>query len=373
MVYKPQDTQYNINCGSIGFLQGERKLRMAYCLGNGIWESVFAVPSAVTDQYLKIASGLSVKVLLLILRNQGNLALNEIAEILGQSASDIQDAIYYWIECGVILPTDTGKNGISEIHMEGAQTGKAVGSQFVPAEEKASGTDTGIGTDSPHRIEIVTRGRRRLSADEIHTMSVSDENIAHLLQETQSIIGSTLTPIATETILSLYTYHGMKPDLILMLMQYCKSIEKETSMRYIEKMAADWMDRGIDAHEKAEEEILRLSQIHSVEGKIKAALGIYNRSLITSEKKYIAKWTTEYKQDIQLISFAYERTVEVKGAPNFAYTNGILSNWHQRGITTVAQAKKDIREYTASTPPPKKSNASYDMNELESMITCGDI
>lgn len=351
---------------------------MAFCLGNGMWEQVFAVPSAVTDQYLKIASGLSVKVLLLILRNSGNLNTAEIAVLLGQSVSDIQDAIYYWVECGVLVPKEAAETCVvPKQSME--QPNSADSLPAAPVEEAVCITqplqqviENHTAAEPARKVQTVTSGRRRLTTAEINEMAQADENIEYLLQETQSVIGKPLTPIVTETVMVLYSYHGMQPDLILMLMHYCVSNGKE-SMRYIEKMAADWLDRGIDSHEKAEEELVRLSRSNTAERKIKAAFGIYDRNLVTSEKKYIEKWMNEYQQDIQLICIAFERAVELKGSLNFPYINGILSNWYQRGVTTTAQAIKEIRE---NKPPSKQAaslNASYDMNELENMITCGDI
>ena len=40
-----------------------------YICGNGVWSSVFAVPSDVVDKYIKLAGAAQLKVLLWILRN----------------------------------------------------------------------------------------------------------------------------------------------------------------------------------------------------------------------------------------------------------------------------------------------------------------
>lgn len=342
---------------------------MAYRLGGGIWREVFAVPTAVVDEHLKIASGLAVKVLLLLLRHGEELEIEEISRATGQSAADVQDALNFWIASGVLLPGE-----------EPAQTAPAhppVELRYTevfdePELGQAPKLEPERDCDEERRVRTLSSGRRRLSTQEINEMAREDENVGYLLQEAQAVLGKTLTPVSTETVTALYSYHGMQPDLILMLMHYCASIGKD-SMRYIEKVAADWMDKGIDTHEKAEAEILRLTKERSVEGKIKKAFGIYDRNLVPSEKKYIHAWVDEFRMEMPLITLAYERAVELKGKLSFPYINGILSNWHAKGITTTAQAMQEIRENRQKPQQAAKEGSSYDMAELERMITYGDI
>ncbi len=45
--------------------------------------------------------------------------------------------------------------------------------------------------------------------------------------------------------------HGLSPEFILTVMGYCKSIDK-LSMRYVEKTAASWQEKGIDTVPEAE-------------------------------------------------------------------------------------------------------------------------
>ena len=42
---------------------------MEYFVNNGMWGSVFAVPNSIVDDYIKLASGYAIKVLLYVLRN----------------------------------------------------------------------------------------------------------------------------------------------------------------------------------------------------------------------------------------------------------------------------------------------------------------
>ena len=76
---------------------------MNYFLNAGCWESVFAVPGAVVDNYIKLASGSAVKVLLYILRNNGrDVSRTEISSALNINEDDVNDAFNFWEEVGII-------------------------------------------------------------------------------------------------------------------------------------------------------------------------------------------------------------------------------------------------------------------------------
>lgn len=358
--------------------KGEDPEIMAYQVGNGMWNGVFAVPNIVTDQHLKLASGLSVKVLLLLLRRAGNAEPREMAQLLGQSVSDIQDAVNYWIAQGILaeagapvleyekLPAEPQEVAQPVLPVNPAQVELTV----FPAVSAAAPERPS--SDEPRRVTTLSSSRPRLTTQEINELASQDKNITYLLQETQSVLGKPLTPVASSTMASLYSYTGMQPDLILMLVHYCVSIGKD-NMRYIEKVADSWVEKGIDSHEKAEAEILRLTQSDQMENKIKSAFGIYDRTLVPSEKAFIQAWIKEYGQDMPLIQLAFERAVEIKGKLSFAYINGILSNWHAKGVTTTAQAMAEIKDNRPAKVKSQGKSSSYDIGELENMINYGDI
>ena len=97
--------------------------------------------------------------------------------------------------------------------------------------------------------------------------------------------------------------------------------------RQLETVAIDWADKGIDTFDKAEEYISRLEEIHSNEHKIRSVLGIYDRSLTQTEKKYIKAWTEDLNVSPELVSLAYDKTVENTGKLSWAYMNKILTSW----------------------------------------------
>ena len=343
---------------------------MPYYAENGVWSSVFAVPCAVVDEHIRLCSPLSLKVLMVILRNGGEMGIDDLSKALGQSRADIQDALNYWIGYGVLRAAE--ENIDEGIHILSATAPAATSATITlkpPAEPNAVPPQPD--NEGKARVVALSQTRRRLTTQEINEMADKDPAIGALLQETQQIFGKPLTPVATDLVAGLYSYYGMEPDLILMLTQYCVSMGKE-SVRYIEKVAASWLENGIDSHEKAEAEILRAMERGTLENKIKGIFGIYDRALVSSEKKYISAWAEELHMDLPLIQLAFERSVEMKGKLSFAYINGILANWHKKNITTPSGAMQEITRGQEKPGAGKPKGASYDMGELEDMITLGD-
>ena len=64
---------------------------------------------------------------------------------------------------------------------------------------------------------------------------------------------------------------------------------------------------------------------------------------------------------MDLIFYAYEKTVDNTGKLSFSYMNKILTSWKDKGITTLAAAKSDSEKKTAKKD---KNEHSYDLDTL---------
>ncbi len=80
------------------------------------------------------------------------------------------------------------------------------------------------------------------------------------------------------------TGSGLPCEVIVMLLSYAAK-QGKVGKRYLETVAIDWADKGIDTFDKAEEYITQLEEIGSNEHKIRTILGIYDRALTQTEKK----------------------------------------------------------------------------------------
>ena len=336
---------------------------MAYLIDSGLWSSVFAVPAAIVDQHIKMCSPLSLKVLLVMLRHPGKpVDAQWLSGQLNMAPADISDALGYWIGAGIVsdtaLPVQT-----TEPQEQVLAAKKSAAAESVVTEVKVEATGQKI---------ITIASRPKITREDVVQIAQENQSIAQLLREAQSILGAPLTPVESEILVALCSYYGMRSDVVLMLLQYCVSIGHK-SMSYVEKTAANWLDRGIITHEQVEHEILRLTTENENEKKILKAFGLYNRGLTPKEKEYIPRWFSLGLDEV-LIFLACERAVENTGKVSFAYADKILTSWKSKGIATVKAATEDLNSFSKQSEPKQNKSAqtggdsSLDMDKIRQLL-----
>ncbi|MCD7731320.1 MAG: DnaD domain protein [Oscillospiraceae bacterium] len=334
---------------------------MNYKVNWNIAEGVFAVPDCVTDNYIKLASGKAVKVLLYIMRHKN--AATENAENIAESldkhmtAEDVEDALSYWEQVGVICSSDTPPKQ----------------SETIPdAALKTVKTDSG---NSDAKISIKKANARlakTISPDEIAERISSSDEIAFLFKGAEDILGRPLNYTESSTLINAHDFYSIGSDILLMVMDYCKSIDK-MSMSYFSRILSDFSDKNITTHEETEAEIRRLQLCSSLRGQVVYKLGL-NRALTKSERNYVDSWSDK-GVTIELIEYAYEKTITATGKVTFSYMNTILSDWAKNNLRTISEidsynAKFAQRKSSASSkkaaPKVTQTNRehSYDLNKL---------
>lgn len=353
---------------------------MAYYLTGGVWHNVFAVPSIVVDRHIKLCGAAALKVLLIALRHPDNaIEPEDIADRMGLPLPDIQDALSYWVDAGIFLP----EPGLApqamkepapvlqyEVIEQPAVPEAEPRQMEKPAINASPDREKAAPTDPEPRILKISQSRPRLTRAEINEMADQDNTIPQLLQEAQTVLGKPLTPVSTDVIVSLYSYYGMAPDIILLLLHYCVTSKKDR-MSYVEAVASSWLSQGIDSYEKAERFIEQSIRRKEQNNLVRSAFGIYDRNLISNEEKFILKWFDSFGFGIDMIKLAYERTIENIGKLSFPYINKILADWHDKGIKTPEQASKEMRVKEERAPGIRAS--SYNIDKLEQLTNNGRI
>ena len=151
-----------------------------------------------------------------------------------------------------------------------------------------------------------------------------DEEFGTLLYFIQMYIKKNLSQHDVERVAYMYESLGMSADLIEYMVESC--VEKgKTSLRYMEKIAIDWYEKGIDSIEKAK----KTAKIKPKEvWEIMKAFGISSRLPGSGEVSYMNKWLQEYAFSIDVIKEACDRTLLNAQKPSFHYADSILSRWY---------------------------------------------
>ena len=308
----------------------------------GDWGSVFAVPSSVVDEHLRIASHNQIKVLLFLLRNNDkNFTYKELSDVLRIHEEDVKDCVQFWTDRG-LLAEFSGEL----VPDKGNQTGG------VTPEPSAQKPKTKVVINRPAKPDIVTAAQR----------VASESDLSHVLSEVEFALGKPLSSGNIAALVMLYDTCGLPAEVIVMLVNYCVSIGK-ANMRAIETIGVKWADDGIDSIEAAENKI-KLSKQASINwSRVSSVFGLKNVGSPTAKQlEFAERWISEWHFSDEMLREAYEICVNTKGEMKLGYINGILKKWFNSGIFDVSDIEKIDKKKPAKSK--KKSDASYDIEEL---------
>jgi len=245
----------------------------------------------------------------------------QIAHTLSLKESDVNDAIKYW---------------------------KSLGFDFEATEKKI----------------IKPIHKSVYSPTEIAQHTGSDEQLKLLYEVAQNTLGKILSTADMQTLFWIYDYLGLSAEVIILIMNYAIR-EKKSTMRYIEKVAMNWAEVGIDTTEKAEELLTSLDKRLTYEHHIKSLFGINSRELTPSEKVIVGEWESTLKPNNDLIIAAFEINIERTGKLSIKYINGILKSWAEKGIATLTQIAEEKKPVVAPKPAPTKFNNFTPRNDID--------
>lgn len=315
---------------------------MNYFLNAGCWESVFAVPGAVVDNYIKLASGSAVKVLLYILKNNGrDVSRSEISSALNISEDDVRDAFNFWEGVNIIKKQDDNQNTKIKNETENIEpVGENENLKLPKIQNSSSAFQI-----TPKEAEQLKQNSREIKA---------------LFDMSQQALGNIINHSMIRSLIWQYEYLGLKVDVILMLLSYCASIGK-TNIAYIETIAVNWSQNEIDTITKAQDEIQRMKNSNGFYSRMISEFGL-KRQPTPNQKKFFDEWNNK-GYSVDLISCACERATDSGKALSVNYINGILENWNKKGITTREEAENEIKNFSKTIR--YETEQSYDINEFD--------
>lgn len=316
-------------------------------LGQTLVENLFI------SHYMPSAPANHVKVYLLGLKYSqsyvNNMLSNEtIAKTLGISCDDVDAAWRYWSEQGIMKLYPYSHTGT-----EGGLTVEYLNIKEIILNIKEKKEKNG--RYSPERI-INARG---------------NQSIRTMFDFFRKLFGRELSPNELFVFLDWMDDYNFPPDVIKLLVEDCISRDKK-DMPYLKQVAKNWFDAGIDSVDKANQYNSRHKEKWQKYNKVLSYLRI-GRQPTSAEEEMLQKWfyTFEYGEDIVLK--ACELTAGTL-KPSFNYIDKILTEWHEKGISSIQEAEayilKTPKGYKKSSNNQKPSfnnftNRIYDAKALE--------
>ena len=271
--------------------------------------------------------------------------------------SEVIKAWKYWDKKGVIKLSKQG-DGYEIEFLKLSRTDEAKAEIVATVEQKAE------------KI-ISVEHKPSYTPDEINILIGEDKELEGLLIACQGIMSKTLTANDVAVIVEFYDWLKLKPEVITILIaQYC-----DRSMRYIEKIAIDWAEKGISNSEQAEYQINSVNKDYNA---ILRCFGVRGRGTTEEEQKYITAWLKDMQMPLEVIKLACKTAVHNTGQVSFNYADAIIKDWHEKKIDTVEAAQADsekFRNQLKEKPQtaPKKSKAkgkeqiSYNEDKLKEL------
>lgn len=251
--------------------------------------------------------------------------LTTISQRLDMSVNEIKNAIAFWVKNEVL---------------------------------NADGLDVAIASASVTEAQVQNReptytGRQILDYVE------KNKDFRALCNECQNVLGKSFTAQDYNNVMQLKSYFKFSDEYVLLLLEHCVESDK-ASWAYIRKTAANLYDEGISSYSKLEAHFSARRNKRSLEYKIRKLLGIGEREFTKSEKSYIEKWIG-LKLSIELLTKAYEITVEKTGKVSYSYMAKILDNWQIAGIKTAEDVEKSQEEYKSKQ---KMSMSTFETDDF---------
>ncbi len=289
------------------------------CIPRQLAEEVFPSTNAV---FIKVY----IHILLLCTKNN-NVSFSAVANSLQLLESDVMQAVRFWESIGALELSDSYSSSLEDEQKEDSE----------PSDK------------SQHEV-----------ASEIE----DDEKLSEMIQLAQEVFGRTLTVSEIKSLYWLYGDLGFSAEVILMLLEYCVSIDKK-NMPYIERVASEWHKRGLNSIEKVQQFLIDEQQKKDYMYRVKQALAIHDRDLTGIEEEYIQRWHNDYGMSVEMISLAYEYCVLRINKLSFPYMDKIIKNWHEKEITSPDEARVENEAHKNSRENPDLFKEAGNPEDLE--------
>lgn len=275
-------------------------------------------PLKITDKAeLFDATAEELRLLLALIEREGDAGdESALAESAGISVGRCRASLRFWLDAGVIL------------------------------EDGSSGRIIDEHPDRVGKGELIEESGVKVAAD------IRNNNLKPLLDELAAIFERNLTTGEAKIVSGVATQYGVSAEFLITLAAYLKSTRGFTVAKLRDRAIA-LTDKGIDNLEALEIYISEKEKELKYEWEIKGILGIYDRNLVPTERKYFKKWSEELGFSGDIIREAYDITVMQTGGRSLPYMNEILVKWSEAGLKTP----EECREYSEKTRPEQKTPA----------------
>ncbi|QWT52076.1 DnaD domain protein [Eubacterium sp. MSJ-33] len=368
-------------------------------------ETYSSISNFFIDYYMTDANGEFVKVYLYLIRllnSRQQISIAEIADHFNLLEKDICRAIKYWVSKDVLRLTFDGKGqptGIVVLPLHAPELELSTepdAFSLLRSDDSSDITETSKAGKDVSTPEMIANPRQaekatakivpintpamELSAPQKPAFTqkdldkhLHDQDWEDIVYQVETLFGKPISASDTQSLMYIYDTLGFSVDLFEYLIEYCTTMRKK-NCRYLEATAIGWYQDGIKTKTQAKEQYALMSGVCRVYYK---TLGIRRSAPTTVEQEFFKTWTKDYGYNEAFVEEACRRACLHSQNPNIQYVNGILTKWHNSGITDFSGIEQEdlshaenVKNQKTATPAKKGKNAftNFTQSDLSSEL-----
>jgi len=304
--------------------------------------------------HLPQADAGTLKVLLVVAAG-GNLSKEKIAREVGCDVDAVTEALGFWRGAG-ILTADMAPEKKKPVAIEEPKE------QVQASEEPTVAPPKVVDSAAPVTPAPATQ-LPRYNTEQLVALLEKRRELATLIDECSRILGKVLNTHETGLLLGIVDHLNVDGEYLLLLLAHCAKTGKK-SVRYVEKMAVGLYDEGVTSLAALQECLKRKEEADEVEGQIRTLFGMSSRALTAKERRHVDAWLFTYHYGMDVITRAYEMTVDAIGKSSIPYTNSILERWNAAGLRTLDEIQKAEEERNAAPKTASAPGNSFDTDDF---------
>jgi DnaD/phage-associated family protein len=255
------------------------------------------------------ATAEELRLLLALIAEGGELESEErLAERAKITVGRARASLRFWLDAGIIAAKDDGAPRITEEHKTRVNKG-----------------------------ELIERDGQSVAKE------IRENDMKPLFDELCRIFERPITTAESKIVAGTVEQYGVSREYLISLAAFLKGRNRLTVTK-LRDTAITLSDKGIDTLEALEIYICEREKELKCEWEIKRVLGIYDRVISPSERKYFKAWSEEMGFGSEIIAEAYDITVMQTGKRSLPYMNEILSAWNKAGLKTPEECRRHSEE-----------------------------
>ncbi len=308
-----------------------------------IWkDGIFCVPRQIVSKSLNFADDAQLRILLMILANDGKINENEIAASLRLTVDEVMEKLDFWVSEGILC-----KNGETAEPMPAAIRQKEVVVKKFEA------------------LPVPN-----LSPKDIVAMCRENGELTDLLRNAQEILGSSLSSAMQGSLINMVTYYGLPVPVVLTLLSYYKNAReggKNITTRNLQNMAREWADEEILTLDAADKKLKELEVSDELWNRLISLAEFEFRKPNASQRKMIKRWSEDFSNEMIIFACNTMKKYTEKDKQSFKAIDNILKDWQKKGFKNPEDVKSYRKEDNRSSKKKGsklKSEPSFDIDEI---------